>query len=435
MVGGHRRATAAILADLPTVPCFERPDLANSDPDQIAAMIAENVHRKNLTPDEEVAAYAQLEAFPAWTIERIARRTGRPTPAVRDAITTAHLDDQVRPHVLSGSLTLDQAALLEEWKDDPKAYQRLLRAAEQGYGFHYALAEEQAKKDRHDGAEATRETLRAEGVRLVGKPHGYPYTSVEQAVEDLRTPDGQQITVEAHVTCPGHAAFIDNDGEAVYSCQHPKEWGHQVHGYYQHLSEAEAAAKEAEDARREELRAQWEVATTARLSFLCELITKGKPPAKLVRTLTEMLCLLTLDAPPIEQIASLLTESFDPDHGDPAQAVEKAVTKTTEARTPLLLLAYVAAAAEENFDNMTRRWAYQPAVTARWLSLLESLGYRSPTSRLSYATRQSPPCASASPRTTNSRQRTPPTRRPPSSPAGITVRNGAGCTLCPSLDV
>jgi ParB family transcriptional regulator, chromosome partitioning protein len=62
MVGGHRRATAAILAELPTVPCFERPDLADSDPDQIAAMIAENVHRKNLTGDEEVAAYAQLGA-------------------------------------------------------------------------------------------------------------------------------------------------------------------------------------------------------------------------------------------------------------------------------------------------------------------------------------------------------------------------------------
>ena len=41
MVGGHRRCTAAILAELPTVPCFERPDLAGSDPDQIAAMIAE----------------------------------------------------------------------------------------------------------------------------------------------------------------------------------------------------------------------------------------------------------------------------------------------------------------------------------------------------------------------------------------------------------
>jgi ParB family chromosome partitioning protein len=105
MVGCHRRCTAAILAELPTVPCFERPDLADSDPDQIAAMIAENVHRKNLTGEEEVQAYAQLEAFPEWSVDRIARRTGRSTTAVRGAVATARLDDEVRPHVLCGSLS------------------------------------------------------------------------------------------------------------------------------------------------------------------------------------------------------------------------------------------------------------------------------------------------------------------------------------------
>jgi ParB family transcriptional regulator, chromosome partitioning protein len=95
MVGGHRRCTAAILAELPTVPCFERPRPGDSDPDQIAAMIAENAHRKNRTGDEEVHAYAQPEAFPEWTVERIARRTGRPTTVVRDAIATAHLRQSV----------------------------------------------------------------------------------------------------------------------------------------------------------------------------------------------------------------------------------------------------------------------------------------------------------------------------------------------------
>jgi hypothetical protein len=75
--------------------------------------------------------------------------------------------------------------------------------------------------------------------------------------------------VGAHATCPGHAAFIDTGGDATYICQHPKEWGHQVHGYYNHLSQAEAAPKEAEDARREELRAQWAVTTTARGVLPC----------------------------------------------------------------------------------------------------------------------------------------------------------------------
>ena len=73
---------------------------------------------------------------------------------------------------------------------------------------------------------------------------------------------------------------------------------------------------------------------------------------------------------PTEQIARLLTESFDADHDDPVKVVEKPLTKTAGTRTPLVLLAYVAAAAEENFDTMTRRRAHQPALTARWLSLV-----------------------------------------------------------------
>jgi hypothetical protein len=68
----------------------------------------------------------------------------------------------------------------------------LLRAAEQGYGFHYALADEQAKKQRHQRAEATGQALRAEETRVIGKPHGYPYTSVERAVDDLATPEGNR---------------------------------------------------------------------------------------------------------------------------------------------------------------------------------------------------------------------------------------------------
>jgi hypothetical protein len=134
-----------------------------------------------------------------------------------------------------------------------------------------------------------------------------------------------------------------------------------------HLSEAEAAAKAAEVARREELRAQWELATAARLSYLRELIARGKPPAKLVRNLTEMLCLLPLDAPPIEQIARLLNE--------PAQVIEKAVTKTGDAGTPLLVLAYTAAGAEENLDNMTRRWASPRRHSPLAQPGRESLGY------------------------------------------------------------
>src|SRR3954453_12999761 len=53
-------------------------------------------------------------------------------------------------------------------------------------------------------------------------------------------------------------------------------------------------------------RLTWWTCPSRRVSFVRELITEGKSQVKLVRTLAEMLCLVPLDGPPIEQIARLL---------------------------------------------------------------------------------------------------------------------------------
>jgi hypothetical protein len=45
-----------------------------------------------------------------------------------------------------------------------------------------------------------------------------------------------------------------------------------------------------------------------------------------------------------EQIVSLLTESFDPEHNDAEQVAEKILSKTAEARPPLLLRGRAASA-------------------------------------------------------------------------------------------
>jgi hypothetical protein len=54
------------------------------------------------------------------------------------------------------------------------------------------------------------------GVRVIGKPKNFPWSSVEARVTELTTPDGGLLTAEAHASCPGHAAFIADtrDGRA-----------------------------------------------------------------------------------------------------------------------------------------------------------------------------------------------------------------------------
>src|SRR3954468_8138908 len=57
LLAGHRRAAAAVMADLDVVPCWLRPDLADLEPDQLAAALAENVQRDGLTTVETAHAY------------------------------------------------------------------------------------------------------------------------------------------------------------------------------------------------------------------------------------------------------------------------------------------------------------------------------------------------------------------------------------------
>jgi ParB family chromosome partitioning protein len=94
---GHRRRAAAVEAGLATVPCDVRAEYAGRSAEQIADMLAENLHRRDLTNLEEAAGYEQLSMFDGWTPERIASRVGRPVEHVRAGLAAAKVSDQLRP--------------------------------------------------------------------------------------------------------------------------------------------------------------------------------------------------------------------------------------------------------------------------------------------------------------------------------------------------
>ena len=73
-------------------------------------------------------------------------------------------------------------------------------------------------------------------MRIVGKPKNFPWSSVEARVSELTNPGGELLTPETHASCPGHGAFIDDNGEAVFVCQHPKDWNHGTPPSYRHRS-------------------------------------------------------------------------------------------------------------------------------------------------------------------------------------------------------
>ena len=182
---GHRRRGAAIAAGLATVPCDVRADYAGKSAEQIADMLAENLHRRNLTKLEEAAGYEQLSMFDGWTPERIAGRVGRPVEHVRAGLAAGKVSAELRPKVVDGGLTLEQAAAIEAYAADPKAYQRLLRAANYPPGLHHVLADERHKQKVADRKATTRRELADAGVRIIGKPKNFPWSSVEARITEL----------------------------------------------------------------------------------------------------------------------------------------------------------------------------------------------------------------------------------------------------------
>jgi ParB family chromosome partitioning protein len=370
---GHRRRAAAIEAGLATVPCDVRLDYAGRSPEQLADMLAENLHRRDLTGVEEAGGYAQLAMFDGWTPERIAGRLGRPVERVRAGLAAAALSEELRPKVVDGGLTLEQAAAIEEFAGDAKAYRRLLAAANHPPGLHYALADERRKREVAERKVAARRELADAGVRIIAKPKDFPWSSVEARATELIGANGEHLTAEAHASCPGHAAFLDTDGEPVYVCQHPKDWEHGTPPSYRHRSKAEIQAdEEAAHTQREEDQAL-AVADEARVSFLADYFArKGRPPAGTLRVALEILCRFDIG------MVSLRPETgrlLNPEAEDTSAVLVEAVDKTADNRLPYLALAYAAAAAEINLRARDLSWRFDAALAVHWLQVIETLGY------------------------------------------------------------
>lgn len=387
IIAGHRRVAAAIHAQQPTVPCLVRADLAG-DVEQLTGMIVENVLRTNLTPAEEAAAYAQLAAFDL-TPTAIAKRTGRTSKKVRDALALHALPEQVKGRVANDTMTLDEAAAIAEFADDPKAHARLLKAADSGHGLKYAIADERHRKDKKQRTAAAKATLSEQGIKVVGAPKGWPYYCKDARVTDLALADGvTRYSIDTHADCPGHAAFVDQDGQPVFICRDPDEHGHTRLNRTNFVTPDEAARREADAVQQQERADALAVAATVRREFLRTLLRQAKTPVDFHRA-----CLLiwfgySLDTnrehPAL--VADLLGITRDAD-GHLGSAYMKRLDSSGENRLWQHPVAHAAALAETNLDRAAsgRSWGYRPRLTAEWLDLLTALGHeRSPVEQAVY---------------------------------------------------
>src|SRR5205085_7419467 len=109
LVAGERRLRAAKRAGLPSVPVVVR---TVDDTSSLEHALVENLHRQDLNPLEEAAAYQQLIEDFQLTHDQVATRVGKSRAAVTNTLRLFQLPPSVQRMVADGQLAAGHARAL-----------------------------------------------------------------------------------------------------------------------------------------------------------------------------------------------------------------------------------------------------------------------------------------------------------------------------------
>lgn len=114
LVMGERRLRAATMAGLDTIPAIVR---STTDDAMLRDALLENIHRAQLNPLEEAAAYQQLLEEFGTTHEELAQHIGRSRPQISNTIRLLNLPVAVQRRVAAGILSAGHARALLSLED------------------------------------------------------------------------------------------------------------------------------------------------------------------------------------------------------------------------------------------------------------------------------------------------------------------------------
>ncbi|HKC27820.1 MAG TPA: ParB/RepB/Spo0J family partition protein [Jatrophihabitans sp.] len=129
LVMGERRLRAAIAAGLDAIPAIVR---STTDDAMLRDALLENIHRAQLNPLEEAAAYQQLLEEFGTTHEELAHRIGRSRPQVSNTIRLLNLPLAVQRRVAAGVLSAGHARALLSLDDSDQQDELASRIVAEG---------------------------------------------------------------------------------------------------------------------------------------------------------------------------------------------------------------------------------------------------------------------------------------------------------------
>ncbi|MEI2642199.1 MAG: ParB/RepB/Spo0J family partition protein [Candidatus Nanopelagicales bacterium] len=129
LVAGERRLRAGRLAGLTRIPALIR---QTDDDVMLRDALLENLHRVQLNPLEEAAAYSQLMSDFDCTQEELAQRVGRSRPQVANTLRLLKLPPTVQRRVAAGVLSAGHARAILAAGDADRMEQLAMRVVAEG---------------------------------------------------------------------------------------------------------------------------------------------------------------------------------------------------------------------------------------------------------------------------------------------------------------
>ena len=174
LIAGERRFRAAKLAGLEEIPAVVR---HTADDQLLTEALVENIHRAELNPLEEAAAYQQLLDDFGYTHQQLATRLGRSRSTITNALRLLALPGSLQQHCADGTLSAGHARALlalELPEAQERAGQRVIAE-----GLSVRATEELVRKQLLQADEAMDELARKARAR-----NRSPYSGLQTRIGD-----------------------------------------------------------------------------------------------------------------------------------------------------------------------------------------------------------------------------------------------------------
>ncbi len=177
IVAGERRFRAARLAGLEEVPAVVR---TTHDGDLLTEALVENIHRADLNPLEEAAAFQQLLDDFGVTHDQLATKLGKSRPAVSNTLRLLTLPAALQDAVATGQLSAGHARALLTL-DDPQVQARLARRIIAD-GLSVRATEALVRKVTGEEADGALDDLAASAKQRAASPYAHLQSALADAL-------------------------------------------------------------------------------------------------------------------------------------------------------------------------------------------------------------------------------------------------------------